>query len=349
MLFDLFKKISIAICLMLIAIPVSAQDLLAHQATVDKRMKNIAPVDINVLTAIDECFLDVSEQLYDSWDNMKAHASAVMPDSFRIDLRGFYMPTPSRKITSNFGPRWGRMHKGLDIKVYVGDTIRAAFAGKVRVVRYDVGGYGNFIVIRHYNGLETVYGHLSRQLVDENQVVKAGDVIGLGGNTGRSTGSHLHFETRLCGTALHPAVMFDFYNQDVTSNYYIYTKQKYERDRREAYNRVSASINVGDVNSGKSYAAGRGSHVGATYASSSHNRKSNYAQVASGAAPDIYHIDEVSRAKAQSQVAYRYHKVEQGETLYSIAQRRGISLDDLCRKNHINKEFKVIKGQILVY
>ena len=88
------------------------------------------------------------------------------------------------------------MHNGLDIKVYIGDTIRAAFSGKVRMVKYERRGYGKYVVIRHENGLETVYGHLSKQIVDENQYVEAGEPIGLGGNTGRSTGSHLHFETR---------------------------------------------------------------------------------------------------------------------------------------------------------
>lgn len=91
------------------------------------------------------------------------------------------------------------MHNGLDIKVYIGDTIRAAFSGKVRMVKYERRGYGKYVVIRHENGLETVYGHLSKQIVDENQYVEAGEPIGLGGNTGRSTGSHLHFE-RVLGT-----------------------------------------------------------------------------------------------------------------------------------------------------
>ena len=112
----------------------------------------------------------------------------------------------------------------MDIKVYIGDTIRAAFSGKVRIVRYEGGGYGKYIVIRHNNGLETIYGHLSKQLVSENEEVRAGDVIGLGGNTGRSTGSHLHFETRLCGVALNPALMFDFRNQDVTGDFYSFNR-----------------------------------------------------------------------------------------------------------------------------
>ena len=85
------------------------------------------------------------------------------------------MPTPSRKINSNFGPRWGRQHEGLDVKVYIGDTIRAAFDGKVRICKYNGGGYGYYIVIRHPNGLETLYGHLSKQIVKKDQVVRAGE------------------------------------------------------------------------------------------------------------------------------------------------------------------------------
>ena len=123
------------------------------------------------------------------------------------------MPTEHTKITDVFGyrPRRRRGHYGLDIKVYVGDTIRAAFDGKVRVVKNQGRrGYGKYVVIRHDNGLETIYGHLSKQLVEVDQLVKAGEPIALGGNTGRSTGSHLHFETRFLGKPLNPALMFDF-------------------------------------------------------------------------------------------------------------------------------------------
>lgn len=158
-----------------------------------------------------------ASDLYDTWSNSRVHFSGVLPDEYRIDLRGFHMPTPSRVVTSNFGCRWGRAHQGLDIKVYIGDTIRAAWSGKVRVVKYDARGYGKYVVIRHPNGLETYYGHMSKQLVSANEYVKAGQPIGLGGNTGRSTGSHLHFETRLCGHALNPALFFDFPNQDITA------------------------------------------------------------------------------------------------------------------------------------
>ena len=206
--------------MMLTTTSAAGQDLLARQAPVDRKMKAVDSIALNRLIE-QEMFENPAGDLYDEWDNDLTHYQGMtIPDETTIDLRGFCMPTESRVVTSNFGARWGRQHKGLDIKVYIGDTIRAAFSGKVRIVKYEPRGYGKYVVIRHYNGLETYYGHMSKQLVTENEEVKAGDPIGLGGNTGRSTGSHLHFETRVCGIALNPALMFDFRNQDVTSDFY---------------------------------------------------------------------------------------------------------------------------------
>ncbi|MGB1037523.1 MAG: peptidoglycan DD-metalloendopeptidase family protein [Bacteroidia bacterium] len=114
------------------------------------------------------------------------------------------------RVTSKYGWRRSRWHKGIDIDLEIGDPVYAAFDGVVRIQRYNAGGYGNYVLIRHYNGLETIYGHLSKAIVQPNQTVRAGDVIGYGGSTGRSTGSHLHFETRLMGQAFDPARIIDF-------------------------------------------------------------------------------------------------------------------------------------------
>lgn len=205
------------------------QDLMAHQAPVDRRLRAVDSVAIQ--RAVDrDMEANYSSDIYTTWVTNKAHPyrEADVPDSFRIDLRGFCMPTPSRNITSRYGyrPTFRRMHKGLDIKVYTGDTIVSAFDGKVRVVRYDAGGYGNYVVIRHNNGLETVYGHLSKHLVQGDQDVRAGEPIGLGGNTGRSFGSHLHFETRLAGEAINPELLFNFPAQDVTGDFYTFHKSE---------------------------------------------------------------------------------------------------------------------------
>ena len=202
-----------------------SQDLIARQAPIDKKLKTVDSLALQKQIRAEQSEYPALS-LYPNWNNQYVHAygNAIIPDTYTIDLTGFHMPTPSTKITSPFGPRWRRMHNGLDLKVNIGDTIVAAFDGKVRIVKYERRGYGKYVVIRHDNGLETVYGHLSKQLVEENQLVKAGEVIGLGGNTGRSTGSHLHFETRFLGIAINPIYMFDFPKQDIVADTYTFSR-----------------------------------------------------------------------------------------------------------------------------
>lgn len=217
------KKILTALVLMCGTFSASAQDLLANQAPIDTKLKLIDSVAVRRML-IDERSANPSAVLYGNWGEKYTRQSAQLPDSFLIHLSDFSMPTTSHVILSDFGMRRGRQHKGVDIKVYTGDTIRAAFSGKVRIVRFDPKGYGNYVVIRHHNGLETIYGHMSKNLVAQDQEIKAGTPIGLGGNTGRSATSHLHFETRFCGIALDPALMFDFRNQDVTGDTYMFCR-----------------------------------------------------------------------------------------------------------------------------
>lgn len=121
----------------------------------------------------------------------------------------FCMPHPGM-VTSTFKYRGKRFHYGIDVDLVTGDTLYAAFNGIVRYAQFNEGGFGNLIIIRHFNGLETYYAHLSKLLVSPNQEVKAGDYIGLGGNTGKSYGDHLHFEVRLYGNALDPEEIIDF-------------------------------------------------------------------------------------------------------------------------------------------
>ena len=209
---------------------ISAQDLIARQAPIDRKLKSVDSLALQKQIRAEQS-LYPGLDIYPNWTNehVQAYKDAIVPENYTFDLTGFTMPTTNTKITDIFGyrPRRRRMHYGLDIKVYVGDTIRAAFDGKVRIVKNQGRrGYGKYIVIRHDNGLETVYGHLSKQLVDENQLVKSGEVIGLGGNTGRSTGSHLHFETRFLGIPMDPALMFDFEKQDLLADAYTFTKNK---------------------------------------------------------------------------------------------------------------------------
>lgn len=112
------------------------------------------------------------------------------------------------RLTSDYGWRGSRPHYGVDIKLQTGDSVRNAFDGMVRIARYS-STYGNVIVIRHENGLETLYAHLSKRIVSEGDKLAAGETLGLGGNTGRSSGSHLHFETRYLGEPLNPHDVFE--------------------------------------------------------------------------------------------------------------------------------------------
>ena len=224
--FSIIKTGLVAVAAM-VSLSSFSQDLIARQAPIDKKLKSVDSLALQKQIRAEQSEYPALS-LYPNWNNQYVHAygNAIIPDTYTIDLTGFHMPTPSTKITSPFGPRWRRMHNGLDLKVNIGDTIVAAFDGKVRIVKYERRGYGKYVVIRHDNGLETVYGHLSKQLVEENQLVKAGEVIGLGGNTGRSTGSHLHFETRFLGIAINPIYMFDFPKQDIVADTYTFRKTK---------------------------------------------------------------------------------------------------------------------------
>lgn len=127
---------------------------------------------------------------------------------------GFVMPFDGR-VTSRYGWRRGRYHNGTDIDLNTGDTVRAAWTGKVRYAKFNKSGFGNLVIIRHQNGLETFYAHLSKHLVAPNQEVKAGDPIGLGGNTGHSYGSHLHFEVRFYDAPMDPEQIIDFKNKQL--------------------------------------------------------------------------------------------------------------------------------------
>ncbi|UYZ65188.1 M23 family metallopeptidase [Hymenobacter weizhouensis] len=120
------------------------------------------------------------------------------------------MPLNSTPLTSDFGFRGYRWHYGVDLDLNTGDSVKAAFDGVVRITKWDGSGYGNYILVRHYNGIETLYGHLQKSLVTPGTFVKAGQLIGYGGSTGRSTGSHLHFEVRYEGNPIDPEKMYDF-------------------------------------------------------------------------------------------------------------------------------------------
>ncbi len=128
-------------------------------------------------------------------------------------------------LSSPFGWRHKRYHKGVDIQLRKGDTVVCAFDGMVRFAQKK-GGYGNVVIVRHYNGLETVYGHLQKIKVTEGQVVGSGDLIGLAGNTGKSTGPHLHFEVRFMGAPVDPQHFISFDYGSLLYNTVVFKKSK---------------------------------------------------------------------------------------------------------------------------
>ncbi len=158
------------------------------------------------------------------------------------------MPLTRTPITSGFTFRWGRWHFGVDLDLNTGDSVRAAFDGVIRISKYDGGGYGNYLLVRHFNGIETLYGHLSKALLPVGTFVKAGQVIGLGGSTGRSTGSHLHFEVRYEGNPINPTLMYNFpgyelrsENFTITSALFNYYSQALRRGRGSSRSRSNSS------------------------------------------------------------------------------------------------------------
>ncbi|MBN8824385.1 MULTISPECIES: peptidoglycan DD-metalloendopeptidase family protein [unclassified Spirosoma] len=228
---------------------------------------------------------------YAVWDSRTIDPYNIDPLEFdeTIDIK-LYDPPANRywsaplnegKMTSNFGFRWGRWHTGTDLDLETGNPVYAAFDGIVRVVGWDGNGYGRYVLIRHYNGLETLYGHLSKQTVETGQLIKAGDQIGLGGSTGRSSGPHLHFETRYEGNPFSPLNIYAFPENTILSDHFLLTGSVWDYLR-----------------------GGRSS-------------------------------SSESRAKPRFKRTV-LHKVRSGDTLSSIADRYGLSVSALKRKNHIS-------------
>lgn len=192
-----------------------------------------------------------SHDLYTSWDTMTAHpynfSQAFKEDSVTIYLTQgedncFSMPFKGG-LTSLFGWRKYRPHYGTDIDLETGDTVVSCFDGMVRVAK-AYHGYGNCVIVRHSNGLETVYAHLSKILVESGQKISSGQLLGLGGNTGHSTGSHLHFEFRYLGQALDTQDFIDYEKGELKSNSFTLRKCDVENkyDLRALHNRHKSDL-----------------------------------------------------------------------------------------------------------
>lgn len=284
-------------------------DLLANQGHSNIHVDNTSKYLESLFEEEEEPEGDIYTEGWGS-NMVNCYGGMDVPQTAVINVKNFCMPHPGY-VTSPYGyrKRFRRMHKGIDLKVQIGDTIRAAFDGRVRITKYERRGYGYYVVLRHTNDLETVYGHLSRFLVEPDQYVKAGDPIALGGNTGRSTGSHLHFETRYMGYAINPAAIFDFANQTVHTDTYAFDKNTYQEARNFS----------NDAN--------------AKYAEKYRRENPARPKAASSA----------SKKHSGSSIC----KVRKGDSLSKIAARNGTTVAKLCRINGLTTKSKLKIGQVI--
>ncbi len=194
------------------------QDALVNKDPLQDELGELKVVRISEELQID-CVWVTAREYYAIWDsrypNPYGRDAAQFRDTVHIELYNipegelWASPLETTLQTSGFGPRWGRFHQGVDLNLRIGTPILTAFDGIIRISAFDR-GYGHYVVVRHKNGLETLYAHMSARKVEIGQIVKAGQIIGLGGSTGYSTGPHLHFEVRYEGNTFNPLHIYDF-------------------------------------------------------------------------------------------------------------------------------------------
>lgn len=360
-------------------------ELMADRVGIRKNMelKELATLNDIEMEARENLMFPADELYGSNWENQwvdpfRGKVKINFPDSFAIDCSSFVYPIAidsMAKITSKYGPRRRRMHRGIDLKVLKGDTIRAAFDGKVRIKGFERRGYGYYVVVRHPNGLETIYGHLSKILVNENQIVRAGETVGLGGNTGRSTGSHLHFETRFLGQAINPAEIIDFENGVPHQDIYVFRNIKINGRRSNIYTSSSNQMVFHRVKSGDTLgkiarmygttvnelcrlnglkgtsvlrigqsircSAGGGSVTtgksGDSQPVSSAVTKTVTTTVAADAAAVASMEQSSVNGIGEGDETPVYHRVKSGDTLGGIAAKYGTTVAKLCELNGITR------------
>jgi LysM repeat protein len=266
----------------------------------------------------------LSSNMLENWDESKVNIYNFDLSKFKEPValtlyceenqNHWSMPLNFTKINSKFGQRRRRWHHGLDLDLEIGDPIYAAFDGVVRISSYNRRGYGKYVVVRHKNGLETVYGHLSEQMVKPGDLIKAGDLIGLGGNTGRSTGPHLHFETRYQGQSINPELIYDFDNDEIRGREFTITSQLCEK--KIIYSKKRSNK--------QSLQAKSKSKSTATKKNSSGSKPSTSAS---------------TRSKS------KIHVVKSGDTLSGIASKHGTTVSKICMLNGLKSNSVLALGK----
>lgn len=237
----------------------------------------------------------------------------------------FRLPV-SGSVTSGYGyrPQFGRMHRGIDIALNTGDTVRSSYDGRVVLISNDPDGYGRYVKVKHSNGMETLYAHLSEPLVVSGQYIRAGQALGLGGATGNATGPHLHFETRVNGTAVDPSAYFDFGTG---------------RARQDARSPINDGGRTKSNQQQPSRKEGK----------KSESRKQPSAQQPKMSRPRLK-VETIASAGNRNNGGKPRpgtYQVRRGDTLAGIARNYGMSVGEICRLNKMSKYTPMYPGKIL--
>jgi murein DD-endopeptidase MepM/ murein hydrolase activator NlpD len=224
-------------------------------------------------------------------------------------------------VCSPYGMRSGRMHTGMDVKQKFADSIVAAWDGVVRMAKKNYYAYGGTVVIRHANGLETLYAHLSSIEVEENQQVKAGELIGKAGRTGRATTEHLHFETRFLYEHFSPATIIDFQTFSLCADTLYVEKGKFKTNKP-----IIASKTVLPENE------------------TAIDTLTVISLADTLASENILSVEKETVQKNSNQTIYT---VQKGDTLYAISKKYNVSVQELCKLNGLTDESTLSIGQKL--
>lgn len=395
---NLGKQIIILSILLMVSFSSFSQKSKSKQVQFDT-IKIVGPIADSSLFTIDSTLLEEKieklqittdeipqNDLYQTWNNdhvriNKRNIKDAVNPPVKISLLnhgGFEIPYKG-KVISPFGYRGRGVHTGTDIKLNKGDSVVAAFDGVVRLSkRYS--GYGKTVVIRHYNGLETVYSHLSKLCVNVNQKVKAGELIGLGGRTGRATTEHLHFETRYLESPFNSQHIFDYKNFTLNDSTIIITAKTFKMRSKPLHKKGIAAETYEDdspasdsldtlyahqwvipkVDSSRVDSVKHDSIVISTHKNIEAQKKqiqTNKLHPFVGPPEDTLFLkkkieQKVTQKQNKSEISVpekklKTHTVAAKETFYSISKKYHITIDQLLKTNQLNKNSILSIGQQL--
>jgi LysM repeat protein len=338
------KILLIALCLSSVQLS-TAQQITLKAADIPRIPTDTLPTDrdeVRIVTFSDGTFRFIPTNpwyfrgapAYEAnWDTVNLFAYRNfelrdLPERIMLEMpesHGYHAPATG-KVLSKYGPRGRRAHNGTDISLAHGQPVYAAFDGIVRLSRWNSGGYGNIVIIRHPNGLETYYGHLSRRAVTADEWVRAGQVIGYGGRTGRASTNHLHFEVRYFDRSFDAERLFDFETGELRRRTFALEK--------EYFNIRSRAVEGIEEDPDNPAYAENGNADSNLSASTTPADRLSAAQIARQTAAAGSQAAERESVSASEPV---YHRVVSGDTLLALAGQYGTTVAKICVLNNISR------------